>query len=442
MTLIRHCIFTIWVMSLSFACHEDLTSENPNQVSTEPASLILWHALRGADHDHLKADLAQFQKQTGLLVKALQLPHQAFANKLQVSIPRGNGPDIFIGPHDRVGDWAEAGHIEAVSYWVSPKEYQRFMSSPLEAFTYKKQLYGLPLSCKALALFYNPQLVTKAPQTLTELVDVAKRFQRQSQASQSGEQVWGLAYPELDSLYFHAPWLHAFGATVLDQGQVNINHEAMHKSVALVKKLRDQGLIPPEIDGALASELFRQGKLAFLINGPWFIAELTDFDASRWAVAPLPALDEGLDERQPSEQHNKQSNKQLLRPYLSVEGVMLSAYSKQMDKAWQLAQFLASPELANHRQKRGELIAYKKQSLAPYQATQDHEFPAWQSVFQEQIQSAIPLSNDPQMKGLWTPMKRALGQSILYGADIKESFTEAEKAVFKQSGQGKGAQHD
>lgn len=427
-TALRMIIFAL-LMSLNIACHNE-----PSQQNAEESPLVLWHALRGADQVHLKEDLSQFEKETGIKVLALQLPHQAFANKLQVSIPRGNGPDVFIGAHDRVGDWAEAGHIEALSYWVEPQKYRQFMASPLDAFTYKQQLYGLPLSCKALALFYNPKVITQVPKTIDELIEQAQAFQAQNKSGANGEQAWGLAYPELDSLYFHAPWLHAFGEQVIEQGKVNLNHSAMHKSVALVKKLRDQGLIPPEIDGALASELFRRGKLAFLINGPWFMAELADFDPEQWAVALLPSL------RQASEQ---KPDPQVMRPYLSVEGVMVSAYSKQINKAWRLTQFLASPQLALHRQARGELIAYQEQSLSEYRRSSKLNLPSakkgsnpkqhlWQAVFQAQIESAIPLSNDPRMKGLWTPVKRALGQSILYDAEIEKSFAEAERAVNKQ----------
>ncbi|MAD60214.1 MAG: hypothetical protein CMH49_01700 [Myxococcales bacterium] len=422
---LRITLFAL-LTSFNLACHEEATQQEQYD-----APLVLWHALRGMDQVHLRKDLTRFEHKTGLKVLALQLPHQAFANKLQVSIPRGNGPDVFIGPHDRVGDWAEAGHIEALSYWVKPEAYLKFMASPLEAFTYKQQLYGLPLSCKALALFYNPQVIPQAPETIAELIQQAQQFQAQTKSNR-GEQSWGLAYPELDSLYFHAPWLHAFGAQVIERGQLNLNHTAMHKSVALVKKLRDQGLIPPEIDGALASELFRRGKLAFLINGPWFMSELADFDSERWAVALLPSL---------KKTSTQNPDPQVMRPYLSVEGVMVSAYSKQSQKAWRLAQFLASPQLAIHRQDRGELIAYQDQSLSDGRKDDQVDSSSskpnskqkkWQAIFQAQVKSSIPLSNDPQMKGLWTPVKRALGQSILYDADIKKSFAEAEKAVSKQ----------
>ena len=34
------------------------------------------------------------------------------ADKLAVAVPRGNGPDLFIFAHDRLGDWATSGLLE------------------------------------------------------------------------------------------------------------------------------------------------------------------------------------------------------------------------------------------------------------------------------------------------------------------------------------------
>jgi maltose-binding protein MalE len=397
---------------LTSACSPHSTSkQTPNDQSIQP--LILWHALRGTDHQNLKADLAQFEANTGLLVTALQLPHNAFANKLQVSIPRGNGPDLFIGPHDRIGDWAEAGHLEPLSFWIKAYNYQQFMRTPIEAFTYRQQLYGLPLSCKALALFYNPQLINTPPQTIDELKVQMKALSALSStiSQKKRTKIWGLAYPEMDSLYFHAPWLHAFGGRALREGVVEVNSNAMRQSIELIKGLRDQKLIPPEVDGALSSDLFRRGQLAFLINGPWFMAELSDFDPTRWAVAKLPKLTH---------------DGEMLRPYLSVEGVMVSSRARQTKNAWRLATYLASPEVAKHRLLRGELIAYHKEVIPSSKSLATNP---WHMVFQTQIQESIPLSNHPKMKSLWTPVKRALGQSILYQAPIQKALDEAQKAI-------------
>lgn len=380
----------------------------------EEPIVTLWHALRGEEYARLQSQLDAYTEKTGQEVRALQLPHNAFANKIQVSIPRGNGPDLFIHAHDRIGDWAEAGLIEPLSYWVTTGDLDDFLVPAVDAFTYRHQLYGLPISCKALALFYRTDLVSQAPQTTEELYQMARSAIAQSGAGLTG-QVWGLAYPELDSLYFHAPWLHAYGGPILDEGGAHIDSEGFRESALIVKKLRDEGLIPPEVDGALASELFRSGRLAFLINGPWFVAELGDLKtgaraeggSALWSVAPLPrSSDTGRS----------------LQPYMSVEGVMISSRARAPKAAWRLARYLTSDEIAAQRLAQGELVARS----TPYQARGKR--PAWLTAFRAQLEHSLPLSNEPLMKSLWKPAKRALEEIILRGQDPQRSSREAQRS--------------
>ena len=46
------------------------------------------------------------------------LPFGAFDSKLETAIPRGNGPDLFIAAHDRLGHWAASGLLEPVGFWA------------------------------------------------------------------------------------------------------------------------------------------------------------------------------------------------------------------------------------------------------------------------------------------------------------------------------------
>lgn len=414
------CFFLLIILTLiTSSCRQEHQKLDLQSVKDRP--LTLWHALRGDDQVRLEKQLRAYQAQSGIQVRALQLPHNAFSNKLQVSIPKGNGPDLFIHAHDRIGDWAEAGLIEPISYWVHAEHLSQLLPSAVDALTYRRQLYGLPLSCKALALFYRKDLVAYPPKTTDELITLARNAMAKS-GQQHHQKVWGLAYPELDSLYFHAPWLHAFGGTVLNEDHAQLNSPAMKKSALAIKALRDESLIPPEVDGALASELFRTGRLAFLINGPWFVAELGQLSGAHaqvegplWGVAPLPV---------------QSTTNQPLAPYLSVEGVMLSARARQPKKAWHLARYLASSEQALKRLSAGELVAHRD----PYQSLT--RLPSWLSAFRGQLEHSVPLSNEPLMKSIWKPVKRALGQIILRKADPDVTLEEAQRAIDKVISRG------
>ena len=57
-------------------------------------------------------------------------------------------------------------------------------------------------------------------------------------------------------------------------------------------------------------------------------------------------------------------------------------------------------------------------------------------VFHRQLSSSIPLSNEPLMKSLWTPMKRALAQVIIYQADVQDALKAAQRAVIQMTSRG------
>lgn len=382
-----------------------LSACSPQQPSTpqqKQKTLTLWHAYRGDEALALKQNIELFQDQTGLTVRALQLPHQALNNKLQAAIPRGNGPDLWIAAHDRIGDYAQAGLIEPIGYWMTPSFSAQYFEQTLEALSYQGNLYGLPISFKTLVLYYRKDLTPTPPQTLEELKHMARQLRERGVR-------WGLAAPELDSLYFYAPWLHAYQGDALKLTSV-ATQEALLKSLEIVQSLLHEGFIPPELNGALTASLFQAGQLAFVINGPWFKGDLTDLKAP-WSIAPLPTL-----------------NDKALTPYLGVEGIFISSHAHDPQAAWQLAQALTGAPAAHKALQQGILVAQK----SPYQS-QVAQSDEWRATFEAQLRHTKALSNEPKMKRLWTPFKRLLSSVLFYKASPNESLKEAIKAIEEQN---------
>ena len=113
----------------------------------------------GSEHRFLQESLARYQaRYPGTRVKTVAVPFEPFANKINVSVPRGNGPDAFIFAHDAVGDWAAKGLVEAPSgYGLSPKTLIRFIARHWQRLFTKAKQYGMPTTAKTLALYYSPR---------------------------------------------------------------------------------------------------------------------------------------------------------------------------------------------------------------------------------------------------------------------------------------------
>jgi maltose-binding protein MalE len=391
--------------ALSPGCAEPVADSGAN-VRTE---LVLWHAYRGAERGALEETIATWQAtHPDVQVRALAVPYDAFVDKVSLAVPKGNGPDVFIFAHDRLGDWAQRGLLEPLGFLADEPLLDRFQRSTLDPLVYGGELYGLPLAFKCLALYYDRALVPAPPATTDELVAAAKA------ARANDPQNWGIAW-ELDSLYFHAPWLHGFGGEVYrdENDTLAIDSPAAAASLDFVRGLRDrEQVIPPEATSALVTTLFRGHHLGFVVSGPWFRGELEGVEG--WSVAPLPVVSQtGLP----------------ARPFLGVEGMFLSRRSAHKALAFELMSALTADDAARRRfTTGGQLVA----NTAVYEDAAVRG-DAFSQAFRAQAAQTVAMSNRPHMRRVWTPMKDALSAAIVHGepagAVLQKAVTEIARAA-------------
>ena len=90
-----------------------------------------------------------------------------------VAAPEGEGPDIFIGAHDWLGEVAASGLVAPMELGALSDE---FSPAALNACSYDGVLYCMPYAMENLAFFYNPELVDGAPATWDEVVEKGTAF--------------------------------------------------------------------------------------------------------------------------------------------------------------------------------------------------------------------------------------------------------------------------
>lgn len=372
-------------------------------------ALVLWHAYRGGEVKALDAAVQTCAASLNQPVRAVAIPYDAFVNKVSVAIPRGNGPDVFINAHDRVGHWAEGRLLEPLGLWADDALIDRFVLETVAPLVYRGDLYGLPMAFKTLALFYDKRLVTTPPTTTGELVAQTRALQAKD------PRVWGVAW-ELQSLYFHAPWLHAWGGRVYsdDRDTLALDEPAAADSVAFVRDLVRDKVTPAEATSVLVTALFKRGELAFTVNGPWFRGELAGHPG--WGVAPLPKLN-----------HTGAR----AAPFLGVEGLLMSARSRRKPAAFALMRCLTEDAAALARFRLGgQLVANASAYLEP-----DVKADAFAQAFRAQLADTVSLSNRPHMRSVWSPVESALSQGIVHGRDPAAALREAATTIRRRSDQ-------
>jgi arabinogalactan oligomer/maltooligosaccharide transport system substrate-binding protein len=173
------------------------------------------------------------------------------------------------------------------------------------------QMYGVPESAKAVALYYNKSMVDAPPTNTDELLA----------AVQSGD-----ILIQNQNAYHLFGWWPAFGGDVLSaDGAVACpnGEEGIADAMQYLLDLKEAGALF-ETDGGRADALFRNGEVAMIINGPWTLGDYRTDLGDDLGVAPMPGA------TNPAGALN------------GIDGFYINPNSSNVDSAIELALFLSS----------------------------------------------------------------------------------------------------
>lgn len=375
-------------------------------------TLTVWHAYRGEERAAFDKAIKLFneQNQGSVQAKALPVPFDAYADKISAAVPRGTGPDLFIFAQDRLGGWIEAGNIiEPIDFYIEDDVRERFLPNMMEAMTYRDQVFGLPFKYAAIAMIYNKAKVQNPPKTTGELVTWAKA----NTDASTGRYGWSYTYADF---YYHAALMNGFGGGLFKTdgagtlAEPTVNSPANVKSFEqLMSWFKQDGVLPAEPSTALVTSLFNEGKSDIVFSGPWFLGEVAK--GIEIGVAPLPTLDEAGGEP--------------MRPWMTVEGLFVSAQSKNKDAAYELARFLTTDEVAKIMALEGRQQPTNKNVYSDPAIAKDPIL----SGFRAQAETAVPMPNLAVMSLMWSPMTTAMNKIVKGTASPKQALDEAQQML-------------
>jgi arabinogalactan oligomer / maltooligosaccharide transport system substrate-binding protein len=133
--------------------------------------VTFWHAYGTGSAEEIALAKILEQAETDLpqyKINVLQVPFNDIYNKYRTDVAAGGGPDMFIAPNDSLGDDARAGLIADITDLAAGK-LVRYAPLAVEGMSVDGKLYGIPESLKAVAFWYNTDLLPEAPKTTAEL---------------------------------------------------------------------------------------------------------------------------------------------------------------------------------------------------------------------------------------------------------------------------------
>ncbi|PDW00838.1 extracellular solute-binding protein [Candidatus Chloroploca asiatica] len=360
------------------------TPEDPSGVT---GTVTLWHAYGtgSAEEEAVNTLVANARAAyPDATINMLQIPFDQIFNKFQNEVTSGAGPDMFIAPNDSLGDQIRAGLLADLTEYVPMLEAENVSPTAIEGMSLNGQLYAIPESFKAVALYYNTSKVATPPTTTDELLALVRN---------------GNTLVLNQSAYHNFGWMQAFGAELMDaDGRCVADTTGGDTWLAFLQELKAEPNVTFSTDGGQADSLFKEGRADMTINGPWALGDYRTALGDDLAVAAMPGSTNPAG------------------PMTGVDGFYVNINSANISGAVALAMFLTSAESMD--------VYVNQAGHVPARTDIAIESPLVQG-FADAAQTGVPRPQVPELSNFWTPFGDAITKVLDGGAAPDASITEA-----------------
>jgi len=341
----------------------------------------------------------QFGEEQGITVAVQEVPFDQIRDNVGVQGPAGEGPDVFIGAHDWLGELAENGVVAPLDLAGAEGDY---LDVATQAFTYDGTNYGLPYSIENIALVRNTELAPESPESLEDMIDTGLAL------VESGEADLPVAWQQNPGDPFHNYWVvtgaggYVFGQA--DDGSyqaddLGIDSEGGLEAAQLFGQMAEEDFLNADITYDVMIDSFSSGRTPYAVTGPWAVGEFADVD---YVVEPFPTVEGGTP-----------------APFVGVQGFMVSAFAEnELAARTFVLDFMGTDEV--------QLALYEAGNRPPakvsaFEAVSDDPDVAG---FGAAGESGRPMPAIPEMGSVWSAWTDAY-QNIFSGQDPEESFQQA-----------------
>jgi arabinogalactan oligomer/maltooligosaccharide transport system substrate-binding protein len=391
-------------VSMALAACGGTTVNTPSASINRSGTITIWHGWQGSYLDTKKAIFdAYMAKYPGVKIVLVNKPK--LDDAVTTAVPAGQGPDIIAWVDDWVGKMAKLEIIKPLDDQVSKDWLASTYSKPaVDAVTFDNKIYGLPETVEAISLIYNKKLIQESdiPKTTDELLAYSTKYQKDHPGQ------YGIVWNAFNEPYFQAPWVYGFGGFfVKADGTVGLKDAGTKAAVKYIDSFK--AIMPAKPDYGVADQLFKDGKAAMIINGPWALADYGKAGLD-YGITPLP---------------NISATGKAAAPFVGVKTMMVSANAKNVPLAVDILKWFSNKDNQVKEALENKEIPSNLAALADPQVKAISQV----SAFGEQVANGIPLPNTPFMTALWDPIKKGLEAAWTGKLTADQAMDQAQQAA-------------
>ncbi|MGW3808695.1 sugar ABC transporter substrate-binding protein [Micromonospora sp. NPDC005113] len=361
----------------------------------------------------LKPFAEKFGQENGVTVEVEAVSKDLQTNFVTAS-QQGSGPDVVVGAHDWIGNLVQNGAIDPVQ--LAAEQKSAFNETAIKAVNFNGQLYGVPYAQENLALIRNTELAPEAPKTIEDLVATGKQLKTAKKATETlclqvGQN--GDAY-HIYPLYTSAGgYLFGTGANGdYDPKDLGVGKPASIEAFKKIGALGEKGagVLKRSIADTNSIATFTSKKCAFLVSGPWAVADVKKANI-KYDISAIPGFAGGKE----------------AQPFVGVQAFYVATKGKNKALAQEfVANYTTTPELA--------VALYNAEPRPPALTAALDQVKGSDpdlAKFQEAGRNGQVLPAIPAMAAIWDPFGKAEA-AVIGGADATSTITAAGKTISGQ----------
>ncbi|MBE5984339.1 MAG: extracellular solute-binding protein [Paenibacillaceae bacterium] len=382
-------------------------SKNTDSVATTKGNkealntIRIWHdgdkAMIQLMEDHLNEAL----NDDGITVKFEQKSGLTDQIKLYGS-DEVNGPDLYMYAHDSLGMFVEMGALAPITDVIDKTVYADMLPMTLKAGNYKDTQYLMPVYFETLLFIYNKDLWEgEVPSTTEELYSYMKYHTDATAGTYA-------LVNQHSTAYNVAPLINGFGGFIInEQAKPGLNDEKTMEAIEYNKKFAK---LEADGDYNTVNALFKDGKAAAIIGGPWLISGVKEAKIN-YGIISLCDF--------------KLPNGNALVPYSGVQGigVMKHAAETKKDALEKVLKEIADPQLGIDLAENSRCAPANQKAYENPTVSKDEMIAAMRKT----ADIAQPMPNIPQMSVMWGPTESLLAAVNKSGKDLNNVADEYQK---------------
>jgi len=387
---------------------------------------LSWFIWTPAEEYALNQQLAaEFEKNhPGVRVKLTNDPSSQAMFKLQNMLAAGTPPDLMSIHGAYFVPFAAAGALLDITTRAEGDGEFRlsdFYPGLIELCRVDGRIYSLPRYGSVYALFYNKALFDRAglpypgkgpSWTWQDFRRTARTLTKDTNGDGKPDQ-YGCSIDFWGARIYPWVWQNRGQIISPDKRRSMLGSAATREALQFLVDLKMKDAVTPrtvEDERTGGRELFKMGRVAMYMSGPWDVQEFERMPDLQWDAAPLPVGKERAS-------------------LLGTENYAISAKTKMPDEAWALLKFLLSPEVQQRTaEKVGKMPSRRSVAEGAYLA----EKVAYdRRPFVEALGYGKMPPNIPCWNEVLDSMQRAL-EAIWQGkATIAEATSRADREIDK-----------